>query len=226
MDAGRHHLLVCQSIITRVIPVMDSKLVEHATSCWEKFLPRGGRVGIRCLSLKTTRSQMGRLQMAILRMEIQRFSVIGAKAFERVMAELNAGIGHPDMQAFRKDVTAAKTYADLERVVYRVVGPSGLMEFTRFDLGEILRKEQGSDAPNSLRLVVGNPLIMKQMVEHVPDAGSYAPVTILIDQRLDGVHLSYDRMTSFLAPHGNEAALSVARDLDSKVESLLTAAAA
>jgi uncharacterized protein (DUF302 family) len=100
------------------------------------------------------------------------------------------------------------------------------MEFTRFDLGEILRKEKGSDAPNSLRLVVGNPLIMEQMVEHVPDAGSYAPVTILIDERLDGVHLSYDRMTSFLDPYGNEEALSVARDLDSKVESLLTAAAA
>jgi hypothetical protein len=40
---------------------------------------------------------------------------------------------------------------------------------------------------------------MKQMVEHVPDAGSCAPVTILIDQRPDGVHFSYDRMTSFLA---------------------------
>jgi len=67
---------------------------------------------------------------------------------------------------------------------------------------------------------------MKQMVEHVPDAGSYAPVTIFIDERLDGVHLSYDRMTAFLAPYGNTEALKVARDLDAKVEALLTAAAA
>ena len=65
---------------------------------------------------------------------------------------------------------------------------------------------------------------MKRMVEHVPDAGSYAPVTILIDERGDGVHLSYDRMASFLAPYGNAEALAVARDLDSKVESLITAA--
>jgi hypothetical protein len=31
---------------------------------------------------------------------------------------------------------------------------------------------------------------MKEMVKHVPDTGSYAPVTILVDERLDGVRLS------------------------------------
>jgi hypothetical protein len=45
--------------------------------------------------------------------------------------------------------------------------------------------------------------------------------TILIDERADGVHLSYDSMASLLAPYGNEAALVVARDLDAKVETLL-----
>ncbi len=74
-------------------------------------------------------------------------------------------------------------------------------------------------------IVVGNPLIMKQMVKLVPDAGSYAPVTILIDERPDGVHLSYDRMARFLAPYGSLEGLKVARDLDAKVEALLTAAA-
>jgi hypothetical protein len=39
------------------------------------------------------------------------------------------------------------------------------------------------------------------------------------------VHLSYERMATFLAPYGNDAALQVARDLDAKVEALLTAAA-
>jgi hypothetical protein len=35
---------------------------------------------------------------------------------------------------------------------------------------------------------------MKEMVRHVPDAGAYAPITILIDERADGVHISYDTM--------------------------------
>jgi hypothetical protein len=63
------------------------------------------------------------------------------------------------------------------------------------------------------------------MAKHVPDAGSYAPVTVLVDERADGVHLSYDRMVSFLAPYNNSEALKVARDLDEKVEALLSAAA-
>jgi hypothetical protein len=98
------------------------------------------------------------------------------------------------------------------------------MEFIRFDAGEVLRKERARSA-KILRLVVGNPLIMKEMAKLVPDAASYAPVTILVDERVDGVHLSYDSMASLLAPYGNETALAVARDLDEKVEGLLEAAA-
>jgi hypothetical protein len=72
---------------------------------------------------------------------------------------------------------------------------------------------------------VGNPLIMKEMAKTVPDAAAYAPITILVDERADGVHLSYDSMASFLAPYGSETALAVARDLDTKIEGLLETAA-
>jgi hypothetical protein len=48
-----------------------------------------------------------------------------------------------------------------------------------------------------------------------PNAGSYAPVAVLVDERADGVHLSYDRMASFLAVYGNPDALQVAEKLDS-----------
>jgi uncharacterized protein (DUF302 family) len=89
-----------------------------------------------------------------------------------------------------------------------------------------VQKGKPGDARGVFRLVIGNPLIMREMVKHVPDAGSYAPVTILIDERRDGVHLSYDRMASFLAPYENAEALSVAKDLDARVESLLSEAAA
>ena len=63
------------------------------------------------------------------------------------------------------------------------------MLFVEFDHGMIVRK--GTERHNSriLRLVLGNPLIMKEMAKHVLDAGSYAPVTVLVDERADGVHL-------------------------------------
>lgn len=159
------------------------------------------------------------------KISVQRFTVTSSKSFAKVIAAFEAGIGHPDMNAFRKDIGAAKTYAQLETVVNKATGAGGLREFHRFDLGEVVAKERGPQTPKSLRFLVGNPLIMKQMTERSPDAGWYAPVTILIDERPDGVHLSYDTMASFLAPYENPEALKVAQDLDAKVEALLTKAA-
>jgi len=106
-----------------------------------------------------------------------------------------------------------------------VTQPNGLMEFVHFNIGEVLQKDNGTTKPRILRIVAGNPLIMKEMAKHVVDAGSYAPVTILIEERPDSVRISYDRMASYLAPYGNSDALKVARELDAKVERILTAAA-
>jgi len=93
------------------------------------------------------------------------------------------------------------------------------------DHGAVIRKATGRDVPRMVRLIIGNPLIMQEMAKRVPDAGSYAPVTVLVDERSDGVHISYDRMVSLLAPYRNSDALAVARDLDKKVETLLSEAA-
>ena len=89
----------------------------------------------------------------------------------------------------------------------------------------IVRKGTEHHNARIIRLVMGNPLIMKEMANHVSDAGSYAPLTVLVDERADGVHLSYDRMASFLAVYGNSETLAVARELDKKVEDILSDAA-
>src|SRR5580698_2335225 len=164
--------------------------------------------------------------MTTKKIEVQRFTAISSKSFQDVLAKLDAAIGHPNMAAFRNDMTSAKSFADLEAAVQKVIGTAGLMEFARFDLGEVLRRKLGERARRSVRLVVGNPIIMAHMVEHVPDAGSYAPVTILVDERSDGVHLTYDKMASFLSTYHSPEASKVAQALDSKVEALLSAAAA
>ena len=100
------------------------------------------------------------------------------------------------------------------------------MLFMQLDQGAVVRKETGHETPKMIRFIIGNPLIMKEMAKNVPDAGSYALVTVLVDERADGVHLSYDRIASFLAPYAKAAALEVARDLDRKVEKILQQAAA
>ena len=152
--------------------------------------------------------------------------MISSKPFDHVVAALNAGIGHPDMAEFGRSTREARSFAELRSAVEKGLSKAGLMLFMQLDQGAVVRKETGQDTPRIIRLLIGNPLIMKEMAKHVPDAGSYAPVTVLVDERADGVHLSYDRMASLIAPYENRDALEVARSLDKKVEDLLQQAAA
>jgi len=163
--------------------------------------------------------------MSIKQITVQRFSLVSRKPFEEVMAVITAAIGRPNMQLFQQEIAAAETEATLKELVEKAIGASDLMEFMRLDMATVSRKRTGGIGRQTVRLIVGNPLIMTQMVERVPDAASYAPVTILVDERPDGVHVSYDRVASFLAAYEHEEALTVAEDLDAKVEKLLTAAA-
>ena len=163
--------------------------------------------------------------MKVRKVEIERLSVVSTKPFEEVVAALKSAVGHPDVVRFFDELGNARSFAELESAVHRGLGRTGLMMFMELDHGAILRKETGLDTPKIERFVIGNPLIMKEMAKHVPDAGSYAPVTILVDERRDGVHLTYDRMASLLAPYGNPDALAIAGELDAKIEDLLRKAA-
>ena len=162
----------------------------------------------------------------IKKIEVERFSLTSSKPFDEVLAAVNDAIGHPDMAEFWRSTDRAQSIAELEDAIEKAVGKAGLMLFVEFNHGAIVRKTTGRETPRIIRFVIGNPLIMMEMAKHVPDAGSYAPVTVLVDERSDGVHLSYDRMASLLAPYENPDALEVARNLDMKVEDLLRRAAA
>jgi uncharacterized protein (DUF302 family) len=159
--------------------------------------------------------------MQTRQINVQRWSVTSQKPFDAVVAAVEGAIGRPNMVEFSAKVAAATTFEEMQKVVNKSVSEIGLMEFMRLDHGAILAKAGVDGNPKSVRVIMGNPLIMQSMARLVPDAGSYAPVTVLIDQRQDGVHLSYDEMASFLAPYGNAEALKIARDLDAKVKRML-----
>jgi len=161
----------------------------------------------------------------IAKIEVERYSFTSSRPFDEVLAAIKGAVGNPDMVDFAKTTSAARTFAELESAVRKGLGRIGLMLFMELDQGAVIRKETGMDTPKIVRLIIGNPLIMKEMAKHVPDAGSYAPVTVLVNERTDGVHLSYDRMVSLLAPYRNPDALEVAWSLDTKVEDLLRQAA-
>jgi uncharacterized protein (DUF302 family) len=159
--------------------------------------------------------------MEVRTVNVQRWSIVSQKPFETVVAAVEAAIGRPNMSEFAKDIAATATYPEMREVVQHAVSEIGLMEFMRLDVGAVLAKAHPERNPKSIRLIIGNPLIMESMTRLVPDAASYAPLTVLIDRRSDGVHLSYDEMASLLAPYGNAEAVEIAGDLDVKVRRLL-----
>ena len=156
----------------------------------------------------------------------RKYSVTSSRPFDEVLRLLTRTVGRPDLNAFRKALAEAQTTSQLEAVVNGAIGPSGLMEFMRFDAGEVLRKAAGVPGPRIVRLLIGNPLVMKDMARTVPEAAAYAPITILVRENDDGVHLSYDSMASFIAAYRDPKASEIAEALDAKVQDLLLAAEA
>jgi uncharacterized protein (DUF302 family) len=147
--------------------------------------------------------------MPVRKVEVERFSLTTSKPFESVVSALKAGIGQLDLAAFASASKSSGTFSELGEVINRNMGETGLMLFLEFDHGAVVRKETGLAKPKIVRLVIGNPLVMKEMAKHVPDAGSYAPVTVLVDERDNGVHLSYDRMSAFVLRQDDQLSVSI-----------------
>ena len=106
----------------------------------------------------------------IRKVEMERLTVISTRPFDDVVAAIRSSVGNPDMDAFGKAVKDAESSAGLEATVRPDLGPTGLMPFVEFDHGMVVRKGTEHHAAKIIRLVIGNPLIIKEMGKHVPDA--------------------------------------------------------
>lgn len=169
--------------------------------------------------------ELQEILVATKEVSIQRLSVVTSRSIADVIEAFEAEIGMPNLVPLQNEMSASNSFEEMRDIIQGAVGTSNLMVFLKLDMGDFLRKQNKSLEPVSIRYILGNPLIMVKMAAHSPDACSYAPVTVLIDQREDGVHLSYDTMSSALAPYGSDEALSVAKELDAKIELLLKVAA-
>src|ERR1700752_3518511 len=151
----------------------------------------------------------------ISRVEVERFSLTSSRSFDEGLAAINDAVGHPEMAEFWSSTQQARTVCELENSIQKALGRTGLMSFVQFDHGAIVRKATGRDKPRMVRLVLGNPLIMQEMAKHAPDAGSYAPVTVLAAKFLDGLNLWFDRMLIFL-PRSENSTRSQSRGISTR----------
>jgi hypothetical protein len=144
--------------------------------------------------------------------------------FQAVLDGIFGGISRPDIGPLFSELAASTSYEQFSSLVRQAQGSAGLMLFLQLDLDVALALDPRASSRAGrrlVRLIAGNPVTLGQMTRHVPDAGSYAPVTILLEQTPGGTQVAYDSVASALAPYHDAAASQVARRLDAEVLGLL-----
>jgi hypothetical protein len=161
----------------------------------------------------------------VLEIAIRRYIFTSSQPFPAVLDGIFGGISQPDIGQLFSRLAASTSYEEFASLVQQAQGSVGLMRFLQLDLDQALTLDpQAPDwaGRRLVRLIAGNPVTMGEMTRHVADAGSYAPVTILIQEMPDGgTRVAYDTVASAIAPYRDAAATEVAQRLDIEVLGLL-----
>jgi len=146
------------------------------------------------------------------------------RPFQVVLDGIYTGISQPDIGALFAKLAASTSYEEFSELVRQAQGSAGLFRFWHLDDDHVLAldPQAGQAGRRLVRLIAGNPVTMGQMTRHLPAAGAYAPVTILIQELPGGrTQVAYDTVASAIAPYADAAASQVAQQLDTDVLILL-----
>jgi hypothetical protein len=186
------------------------------------------RRGIRDLAAATGEEKEIMASERVLDVTVYRHVFETDRPFARVLDGIFGGISQPDIAQLFSELAASGTYQEFSSLVEQAQGRAGLMRFLQLDLdGALSLDPEAKDwtGRRLVRLIAGNPVTMGEMTRHVPDAGSYAPVTILIEETPGGgTRVAYDSVVSAIARYDDAAASEVAERLDAEVLGLLRAA--
>ena len=161
----------------------------------------------------------------ILDVPVRRHVFDSERPFPDVLDAIFGGISQPDIGALFGKLAASTSYGQFSSLVRQAQGSAGLIRFMELDLDRALTLDpQARDwaGRRLVRLIAGNPVTMSEMTRQVADAGSYAPVTILVEEQPGGgTRVAYDSVASAIAPYRDAAASQVAQQLDTEVLELL-----
>src|ERR1700733_7052967 len=159
----------------------------------------------------------------VLTLTVRRYVIAGDRPLQDVMDAIYAGISRPDIEGLFRQLAASTSYEQSSALVGQAHGRAGLMRFLELELDSALALDpQAADKHRLVRLIAGNPVTMGQMTRTLPDAGSYAPVTILIQELPGGgTRVAYDSVVSAIEGYGDPESLKVAEHLVDEVLTLL-----
>ena len=90
-------------------------------------------------------------------------------------------------------LSSASTYEEFAELVKTAEGSACLMRFMQVDLHDaVTRATAGAVARRLVRVIAGNPVTKAQMTRYLGDGGSYAPVTILIEETPDATRVAHE----------------------------------
>jgi uncharacterized protein (DUF302 family) len=140
------------------------------------------------------------------------------KSFDEVLSSLLADVGDKPFPI--NEVAAnSESWDEYKQEIESHVGPSGFSLFATIDHGAWIKK--AGIRRKALRLIIGNPTIAITMLRHDLTAGLFAPVELILVEEDDGhCSLTYVRPSSLMVVEKNDALLSAARQLDSKLQAL------
>jgi hypothetical protein len=148
---------------------------------------------------------------------VRRHVLTSDRPLQVVLDGIYGGISQPDIGALFARLAASTSYEEFSELVRRAQGSASLLRFLQLDDDHMLALDPQAryQAGRRLaRLIAGNPVTMGQMTRHLPRAGSYAPVTILIQELPGGrTQAAYDTVASAIAPYGDATASRVASGL-------------
>jgi hypothetical protein len=138
----------------------------------------------------------------VLDIAVRRHVLTSEQPFQVVLDGIYDGISQPDIAALFAKLADSTSYEEFSELVRQAQGSAGLIRFLQLDLDAALALDpQARQAGCRLvRLIAGNPVTMGQMTRYLPAAGSYAPVTILIQELPGGgTQVAYDTVASAIA---------------------------
>jgi hypothetical protein len=173
-------------------------------------------------------SHLNKVTMTTQRIVRQEYKAIHIErifdvSYDALTRGLESLMGRMDPSALH-DLPASSP-GEARRRLMKFVGPSGFAIFQEIHHGALLRAFGGR--PGSAKTYVfGNALIAIEMTTHVAEAGLYVPLRMFVEEVAPArVRVIYDLPSSQLGQFNSAVVDEVARDLDAKVERLLTDAA-
>lgn len=138
-----------------------------------------------------------------------------AADFNETRARLDERVPLLEPSVMVELVLSGASWKEVEAVVDRTAGPTGLVALARLDSGALLSLS-GQPLHATLYLV-GNPVVARDVTALEPAAALYAPFRVAIYQDPSGVHVAYDQPSSVFKSLGSPSVDRIAVELDEKI---------